>query len=168
MSLAAAAVGVMIGWVGKVKDVLMAESGSANSVSAPHEQMILLLGGPVIVACVAAAAIVFATAPNRQEDNALLMASGATHVTVYIKAIIEALVYGVVALACAYLIVIVNEIAMVTALSKGPIPSASLSWPGWASAGVVVFGIVLTAIMLLVITMSGLRKQTITTILGGK
>ncbi|MDO4686090.1 MAG: FtsX-like permease family protein [Corynebacterium sp.] len=167
MSLAAAAVGIMVEWVDKLTAIMAAETGSTNAVSAPPEQVALLLGGPVIAACVAAAAIVFATASNRQEDNALLLVSGTTPGVVYAKALLEAIVYGVVACACAYLIVVVNEIAMVAALNAGPIPSATFSMPGWSGAAVVGFGIALTILMLLVITSTGLRKQSINVVLGG-
>lgn len=167
ISLAAAAVGVMVSWVEKLEDILSIESGQENTVSAPPGQMALLLGGPVIVACIAAAAIVFATVQNRQEDNALLLISGSTPATVYAKAIIEAAIYAVVSLVCAYLIIGVNEIAIVTALSSGPIPTAELAFPGWTSAGVVMFGVFLTLIMLLVITASGTRKQSLSIVLRG-
>lgn len=168
ITLSAAAVGVMMAWVDKLSDVLIAESGSSDSVSAPPEQMALLLGGPVIVACMSAAAIVFATAVNRQEDNALLLVSGSTSKTVYAKAVAEALIYAAVSLVCAYLIVIVNEVGMVAALSSGPIPSVNFALPGWSGAGVVLFGIALTLIMLLIIISAGLKKQPISIVLRGK
>lgn len=171
ITLSAAAVGVMMAWVDKLSDVLVAESGSSDSVSAPPEQpeqMALLLGGPVIVAYMSAAAIVFATAVNRQEDNDLLLVSGSTSKTVYTKAVAEALIYAAVSLVCAYLIVIVNEVGMVAALSSGPIPSVNFALPGWSGAGVVLFGIALTLIMLLIIISTGLKKQPISIVLRGK
>ncbi|ADK29267.1 FtsX-like permease family protein [Corynebacterium pseudotuberculosis] len=168
ISLAAAAVGIMTSWVSKIKDVLQITSGSSSSVSAPPEQMALLLAGPIVAACVAASSIIFATATSRWEDNALLVVSGSTPGAAYVKAIAEALIYASVSLACAYILIIVNEFAMVAALSAGPIPSAPLSIPGLSAAGVVVFGTVLILFMLLVVTLTGFRKQSIAVVLGNK
>ncbi|MBZ8176578.1 ABC transporter permease [Corynebacterium sp. 3HC-13] len=168
ISLAAAAVGVMTTWVEKLKDILYTAAGSSDSVSAPPEQMALLLAGPVIAACVSASSIVFATASHRQEDNALLVVSGSTPSAAYIKAVVEVLIYTVISLVCAYVIIVFNEGAMVLALSAGPIPSAPFTLPGLAGVGVVALGMGLTLVMLMVVTLAGFRKQSIMVVLGGK
>lgn len=168
ITLAAAAVGVMTSWVSKLKSILEATSGSSSSVSAPPEQMALLLSGPIIVACVAAASIVFATASSREQDNALLIVSGSTQSVAYAKSIFETTIYAFVSLICSYSIVMTNELAMVAALSAGPIPSAQISMPGWSTAGVVVFGMALTLLMLLTVTLTGFRKESITIVVGSK
>lgn len=167
LSLAAASTGVMTTWVDKLRTVLTAETGSTDGVSAPPEQIALLLGGPIIVACVASGAIVFATATNRQQDNALLLVAGATSRLIYRKALGEALFYAVISLVCAYAIICLNEVAMVQALSAGPIPNVGLAAPSWHAGAVIAFGVALTLIMLLVITVTGLRKHPISTIQEG-
>ena len=167
LSLAAASTGVMMTWVDKLRTVLTAETGSTDGVSAPPEQIALLLGGPIIVACVASGAIVFATATNRQQDNALLLVAGATSRLIYRKALGEALFYAVISLVCAYAIICLNEVAMVQALSAGPIPNVGLAAPSWHAGAVIAFGVALALIMLLVITVTGLRKHPISTIQEG-
>lgn len=168
ITLVAAAVGVMASWVSKLKDVLETVNGSSSSVSAPPEQMALLLSGPIIAACVAAASIVFATASNREQDNALLIVSGSTQSAAYLKSIVETIVYAFVSLSCSYFIVMANELAMVAAFSSGPIPSAQISMPGWSATGVIAFGMTLTLLMLLTVTFTGFRKESITIVLGSK
>ncbi|AEG82172.1 FtsX-like permease family protein [Corynebacterium ulcerans] len=168
VSLAAAAVGVMTMWVGKLTAVFTQGYGAGDSVSAPPEQMALLLGGPIVVACVSAAAVVFATYNQRSEDNALLLVSGATPPMMYSKAITESVVYGITALVCACIIVAVNEVAMVFALKSGPVPVASFTAPGWQPVAVIVLGIVLVLIMLLVIAARGARKNSVSIVIGSK
>lgn len=168
ISLAAAAVGIMSSWISKLKDILQVASGSSSSVSAPPEQMALLLAGPIIVACVAASSIVFATAVSRVQDNALLFVSGSSQNFAFAKGTVEAVVYSVVSLISAYIIVIVNEIAMTRVFASGPIPYVRASPPGIAAAGVVLFGGVLTLSMLLTVTSVGMRKESISIVLGSK
>lgn len=168
ISLAAAAVGIIMGWIDKLRSVLEPATNSANSVSAPPEQLAILLGGPVLIACVAASSIVFATARNRQQDNSLILITGATPSAIYSKVVVEALFYTVITLVCAYIIVFINDLAMVTALSSGPIPSVTFAPPSWTSASIAVFGGLLTLVMLLFITSSGMQKKPITTVTKGK
>ncbi|CAB0491673.1 ABC transporter permease [Corynebacterium diphtheriae] len=168
ISLAASAVGVMTSWVSKLKDILETVSEASSSVSAPPEQMALLLAGPIIAACVSASSIVFATASNREQDNALLIVSGSTRSAAYTKALFETVVYAFISLFCAYFIIIANELAMVAAFSSGPIPSAQVSLPSWAATGVVTFGMSLTLLMLLTVTSTGFRKESITVVLESK
>ncbi|EGY77292.1 FtsX-like permease family protein [Cutibacterium avidum] len=168
ISLAAAAIGMMTSWIHLVTTVMAARAPGSGSVSAPPRQMALLLGGPVIVACVCASAIVLATSSHRREDNALLLVSGSTPGLVRAKTVLEALVYAAVCLVCSYTIVTVNDLAMVAALSAGPVPDVRATPPGWSACAVVGFGFTLTLILLLVVTRSGMRKDPITIVMGGR
>ncbi|WCC80508.1 ABC transporter permease [Cutibacterium equinum] len=166
ITLAAAAVGIMSSWIHELTWVTTTLAPGSGSVSAQPRQLFLLLGGPVIVACVCAAAIVFATATHRRRDNALLTVSGATTRDVIVKVVLEAAEYAVICLLCSYTIVMVNDVAMATALSAGPVGSVPVLTPGWSSAAVVAFGVILTVTMLLIITAAGMRKEPVGVILG--
>ena len=158
----------MTSWIHLVTTVMAARAPGSGSVSAPPRQMALLLGGPVIVACVCASAIVLATSSHRREDNALLLVSGSTPGLVRAKTVLEALVYAAVCLVCSYTIVTVNDLAMAAALSAGPVPDVRATPPGWSACAVVGFGFTLTLILLLVVTRSGMRKDPITIVMGGR
>lgn len=81
---------------------------------------------------------------------------------------IETIIYVFVSLICSYFIIMANEVAMVAAFSSGPIPSAQISMPGWSATGVIAFEMTLTLLMLLTVTFTGFRKESITIVLESK
>ena len=97
-----------------------------------------------------------------------MLVSGSTPGLVRAKTVLEALVYAAVCLVCSYTIVTVNDLAMVAALSAGPVPDVRATPPGWSACAVVGFGFTLALILLLVVTRSGMRKDPITIVMGGR
>lgn len=157
ISLAAVAVGVIMAWIDKLYSVLAGDPNS--SVSAPPEQVILLLWGGVITGCVAAASLSFSTLQERRNDVALLLASGYTSGGVYRKCFWECLLYFAMTIIISYGVILINEFAMVSALQSGAVPRAEFSWPGWQGPAVASLGVFISSIILLLITWSSLRKS---------
>lgn len=157
ISLAAVAVGSITTWIDKLFSLL--GDVEESSVSAPPEQVILLLWGGVLAGCVAAASLSFSTLEQRRRDVSLLLASGYTSAGVYAKTLWECALYLTMTLVISYGAILINEVGMVWALRGGAVPDIEFSWPGWQGPIVAVLGIALSSVVLLAITANALYRS---------
>ena len=136
-------------------DAALAErEGSTTGTGLAPEGVVLLLGGPLLLSAVAAAATVFMSEHTRERELALVQAVGATHGTVVLSAIWEAVIYAVTALLLGAAATIGGGLIIAGALSL-PVPTVSFGTLGLVTAG----GLVLVLAATVVPTAAALRHD---------
>lgn len=163
-----ASTGIMNLWIDKLMLVLNAQAGTAAAVNAPPQQMVILFGGPVLSACVCASSVVCATINQRTEDNAILLVSGSVQSDIYKKITVESVIYFIISCVCGYGIALINEVAINAALEAGPVPVSEFQMPGANPAYIVFAAVALSFVLLVAIAYSGLRKNPVAVISGGR
>ncbi|MBP2414806.1 putative ABC transport system permease protein [Arthrobacter stackebrandtii] len=140
--------------------LLTAAATQFKGESVAVEQLVIMLGGPILLAAVASAVVVFMGSRTRGQELGLLQASGATHRTLVLAALFEALVYVVTASLLAFVVIVGSGVVIAAGLSVSE-PGTAPRFAFGAAAAVAALGGALVLVATLLPTVLGLRKDVI-------